>query len=140
MLATFNLIAKPLQLHRKFGSVHGCCILLRLKETALLQCPRLSIVPLRHVENDRVCVKLRRGIAIYGTSSVMLEGSGDELACCLGRMDVTNASLCVPLQLVQRHANTFTMCLTYTIIATHKGCKRNRLGCGERRIPSCTVF
>ncbi len=105
-----------------------------------MQCARLPIVSLSHIEDYCVSMKLRRSIAIYRTSGVMLEGSGDELACCLRRMDVTNASLCVPLQLLQRHANTFTMRLTYTIIATHKGCKRNRLGCGERRIPSCTMF
>ncbi len=67
-------------------------------------------------------MKLRRGIAIHWTSGVMLEGSSDELACCLGRMDVTYASLCVSLQLLQRDSNTFAMRLTHAIIATHKGC------------------
>jgi hypothetical protein len=66
----------------------------------------------------------------------MLEGCGDELACCLGRMNVTDASLCVPLQFMQRNANTFAMGFTYTIITTYKGRERNRLRCRERRIPS----
>ena len=122
MLAAFNFISETLQLHRKLGSVHGCRVLLRLEEAALLQCARLPIVSLSHIEDDCVSMKLRRSIAVYRTSGVMFEGSGDELACCLRRMDVPNAGLCVPLQLLQRHANTFTMRLTYTIIATHKGC------------------
>ncbi len=122
MLATFNLISETLQLQRKLGSVDGCRILLRLEETALLQCARLSIFSLSHIEDDCMSMKLRRGIAVNWTSGVMLEGSSDELACCLGRMDVTYASLCVSLQLLQRDSNTFAMRLTHAIIATHKGC------------------
>ena len=70
----------------------------------------------------------------------MLERSGNELTLRFWRMNVTNAGLCIPLQLLQCHANTFAMRFAHTIIATHKGRKRNRLGCGERRIPSCTMF
>ncbi len=138
--AAFDLIAQALQPHCKLGPVHSCRILLRLEETALLQCARLPIVPLGHIENDRVSMKLRSSIAIHWTSGVMLEGSGDELARCLRRMDIADPCLCIPLQLLQRDANTFTVRLTNTIIATHKGCKRNRLGCGERSIPPCSMF
>src|ERR1700679_2349791 len=105
MLAAFHLIPESLQLQRKLGSVNGCCILLRLEETALLQCARLPIVPLGYIENDRVSMKLWRGIAIHRTRDVMLEGGGDEPARCLWRMDITNARLCIPLQLMQCHAN-----------------------------------
>ena len=70
----------------------------------------------------------------------MLEGSGDELARCLWRMDITDPCLCIPLQLPQRDTDTFAMCFAHAIIAAHKGRKRNRLGCGERRIPSCTML
>ncbi len=95
MLAAFNLISENLQLQRKLGSVHGCRVLLRLEKASLLQCASLSIVPLCHVEDHSVSVKLWCSIAVYGTRGVMLEGSCNELAGCFWRMDVTNASLCI---------------------------------------------
>jgi hypothetical protein len=70
----------------------------------------------------------------------MLEGSGDELAGCLRCMHVADARLCIPLQFMQRHVNTFTVRLAHTIIATHKCRERDGLRCGERRIPSCAML
>jgi hypothetical protein len=123
MLAAFNLIAYALKSHCKLGAVHAGRILLRLKQAALLQCACLPIVTLGHVENDRVRVKLGRGIAIYGASGVMLEGRGDKLACCLWRMDVPDPRLCIPFQFMQCHANTFAVRLAHAIIPTHKSRK-----------------
>ncbi len=140
MLAAFELIAEALQPHRKLGSVYRRRILLRLEQAALLQRARLPILPFGHIEDHSVSVKLRCSIAVYGTRGVMFEGSGDELTGGLRRMDVTNASLCVPFQLLQCHANTLAMRFAHAIIATHKGRKRNRLGCGERRIPPRSMF
>ena len=140
MLTAFNLVTKTLQPHRKLGSIYAGRILLRLEKTALLKSARLAIVPLGHIENDRVSMKLRRGIAIHRTSGVMLEGRGDELARRLRRMDVADARLGIPLQFIQRYANTFAVRLTYTIIATHKGGERNRLRRRECRIPSGAMF
>src|SRR5271155_1621949 len=85
-------------------------------------------------------MKLGRGIATNGTGGVMLEGRGDKLTCRLRRMDIADASLCVPLQLLQRNANTFAMRFTHATIAAYKGSQRNGFRRGERRIPSCAMF
>ena len=140
MLTAFDLIAEALQPHRKFGSVYRRRILLRLEQAALLQRARLSILSFGHIEDHSVSVKLWCSIAVYGTCGVMLKRSGSKLTGCLWRMNVTNASLCVSFQLLQCHADAFAVRFTHAIIATHKGRKRNRLGCGERRVPPCTMF
>jgi hypothetical protein len=44
----------------------------------------LTIVTLRHIENDSVSVKLWRSIAIYRTRGVVLEGSGKKLPVVSG--------------------------------------------------------
>jgi integrase len=111
------------QPHCQLGAIDAGRVVLRLKQTALLQGARLSVVTLGHIENDRVRMKLRRSIAVHGTSGVMLKGSGDELVRRLRRMDVTDARLCIPLQFMQRHANTFTVRLAHALISTHKSRK-----------------
>src|ERR1700679_785127 len=51
-------------------------------------------------------------------------------------MNVTDASLCVSLQFSQSHADAFTMRLAHAVVTAHKGGERDRLRCGERRIPT----
>src|SRR5580658_5055777 len=123
MLATLDLVPKALQPHRKLGAIDAGRIVLRLKQAALLQGARLSVVPFGHIEDDSMRMKLRCSIAVYGTSGVMLEGSGNELARCLRRMDVPDPRLCIPLQFMQCHANTFAVLLAHAIISTHKSRK-----------------
>src|ERR1700679_19911 len=101
MLATFDLVTQAMQPHGKFGTVYAGCILLGLKEAAFLKSAGLAVFAFGHIEDDRMSVKLRRGIAVYGAGGVVFKGGGDELARRLRCMNVTDASLCVSLQFSQ---------------------------------------
>ena len=140
VLAAFDLIAQPLQAHGKLGTVDTGRILLRLEKTPLLQCPRLALLTFGQIENDSMRMKLRCGIPIHRTSSVMLEGGGNELGCRLRRVDIADTRLRVPLQLVKRHAHTFAVCHTHTFIAADKRGERNRFRRGECRVPPGAMF
>ena len=85
-------------------------------------------------------MELRRGVAVNRPRGVVLEGRGNEFARRLRRMDIADARLRVPLQLVKRHADTLPMRLPHAVIAAHKRGERYRLRRGERRIPSGAMF
>ena len=72
-------------------------------------------------------VELRRGVAFDRPRGIVLEGSRNEFACRLRRMDVADPRLGVPLQLGESHAHAFPMRLSHPLIAAHKGGERNRL-------------
>lgn len=140
MLTTLYLVAETLQPHGEFGAVHTCRIVLRLKETTLLQRARLAILPLCDVEDHSMGMKLRRCVSINWTRSVMLEGCCYKLSSRLRRMNIADAGLRVVLQFMQCNANAFAMCFTHTLITANESCYRYRLWCGERRIPTCAMF
>src|SRR5208337_2509493 len=140
MLAAFDLIAEPLQTHGKLGTVHTGRILLRLEKASLLKRPRLAVLTLGHIENDRMSMKLWRGIPIYRTGSVVLKGGGNELGRRFRRVDIADTRLCIPLQFAKCHADTFTVRLPHTLIAADKRGERNGFRRGECRIPPCTMF
>ena len=81
-----------------------------------LQCAILAVLPLCHIEDDGVGVKLWRHIAVHGPRSIMLELCGDKLRRRLRRMIAADPCLGVVLQLLQRHANTIAMCIAHTVI------------------------
>ncbi len=140
MLTTLYLVAETLQPHGEFGAVHTCRIVLRLKETTLLQRARLAILALCDVEDHSMGMKLRGCVPINRTRGVMLEGCRYKFAGRLRRMNIADASLRIVLQFMQRNANAFTMCFTHTLITANESRYRYRLWCGERRIPTCTMF
>ena len=114
VLAAFDLIAHPLQPHGKLGTVHTGRILLRLEKASLLKRPRLAVLALGHIENDGMSMKLRCSVAIHRAGGVMLEGGGNELGRRLGRVDIADARLRIPLQFAKRDADTFAVRLTDT--------------------------
>jgi len=140
MFAAFDLITQPVQPQGEFRTIDGCHVLLRLEKTALLKRARLAVLTLRHVEDDRVRVKLGCCVAIHGASSIVLEGRGDEFSGCLRRMDVADAGLGIPLQFSECDADTFAVRVADAVIATHKGGQRDRLWRRERGIPSRAMF
>ena len=87
-----------------------------------------------------MCVELRRGVAVYRPRGIVLEGSCNEFACCLRRMNVADAGLRVLLQLGERHADALPVRLSYALIATDKSGERNRLWRGECSIPTGAMF
>ncbi len=93
--------------------------MLRLKETALLQGASLSILTLCDVEDHSMGMELGSCISINRPCGVMLEGCCGKLASRVRRMNIADACLRIPLQLMQRNANTFTMRITHTFITTN---------------------
>ena len=96
----------------------------------------MAVVALGDVEDHSMGVKLRRGVTVHRAGGVVLEGSRNEFAGRLRRVNIADAGLRVLLQLVERHADALPMRLSYALIAAHKGGERNTLGCAERRIPT----
>src|SRR5580658_760164 len=140
MLAAFDLIAQTVKAHGKLGTIHAGRILLRLEKASLLQRPRLAVLALCHIENNGMSMKLRRSIAIHRAGSVMLEGGGDELGRRLGRVDVADPRLRIPLQFAKRDADTFAVRHTDTHIAAHKRGERDGFRGRECRIPPGAMF
>ncbi len=85
-------------------------------------------------------MKLRRSVAIHRTGSVMFEGGSNELACRLGRVDIADARLRVPLQFAKCYADALTVGHTNTLVAAHQRCERDGFRRGEGRIPPGAVF
>ena len=125
MLSSLDLIANPLQPRGKLGTIHAGRILLRLEKAALLQRPRLAVLALGHIENNGMSMKLRRSIAIDWAGSVMLEGGDNELGRRLGRVDIADARLRVPLQFAKCYADTLTVGHTNTLVAAHQRGERD---------------
>src|SRR5271154_4409791 len=53
-----NFVTELAQFVGQLGLIYSCGKLLRGKEALRLNCPRLAVVPLGHVENHSVCVQL----------------------------------------------------------------------------------
>jgi hypothetical protein len=121
MFAAFKLITQPVQPQGEFRTIDGCHVVLRLEKAALLKRARLAVLTLRHVEDNRVRVKLGRSVAIHWAGCIVLEGRSNELAGRLRRMHVADAGLGIPFQFSESHANTFAVRITDTIIASNKG-------------------
>jgi hypothetical protein len=70
-------------------------------------------------------VELRRGVAVHRAGGIVLEGSRNELACRLRRVDVADPRLSVFLQLGQCNPNALPMRLSHALIAADKGSERD---------------
>src|ERR1700733_9905416 len=75
----------------QFGLINGRGELLRGEKTLRLDGARLSIVALGDVENDGMCMELRRDIAIDRASCIVLKLSGDKFPCGLWWMIAADA-------------------------------------------------
>src|SRR6202020_418043 len=60
-----------------------------------------SVGPLGHVEDNNVCMKLWRDIAIDRAGRIVLKLGGDKFPCGLGRMIAADAGLRIVFQLVE---------------------------------------
>jgi hypothetical protein len=85
----------------------------------------LSVVAFGDVEDHSMGVELRRGVAVHRAGGIVLEGSRNELACRLRRVDVADPRLSVFLQLGQCNPNALPMRLSDTLIAADKCGKRD---------------
>jgi len=85
-------------------------------------------------------VQLWRDIAIDRAGRIVLKLSGNKLCRRLGRVIAADPGLCVTFELVEGNADALPMRLADTLIAADKRGERDRFGCGECRIPPCSVL
>ena len=97
-------LAKPVG---QLRLINGGGELLRGEETLRLDGSRLAILPLGHVEDDCMGMKLRRNVTIDRAGGVVFKLRGDEFGRRLGRMISADASLRVHFELLQaRHGRS----------------------------------
>ena len=94
-----------------------------------------ALLPLRHIEDHGMGMKLRRRVAINGPRGIVLEGGGDEFPRRLRGMDIADPRLRVPLKFLKRHADTLPMGFSHPVIAAHERSQRYRLRRGKRGVP-----
>src|SRR6202022_1991344 len=97
--------------------IDRCGKLLGLKEASFLQGTRFSVSSFGDVEDNNVCMKLRRDIAIDWAGRIVFKLGGYKLPCRLGGMIAADAGLCVVFELVERHANALPVRFADTLIA-----------------------
>src|SRR5271163_4891722 len=94
-----------------------------------------TALPLRHVEEYGMGMKLRRGVAIDGPRGVVLESCGDEFSGRLRGMDIADPRLRVSFKLLKCRAYTLPMGFPHPIVAAHESGKRYRLRRRECGVP-----
>src|SRR5215469_12437145 len=87
-----------------------------------------------------MCVQLRRHVAFHGTGSIMLKLRRDKLRRCLWWVIAADSRLRVVLELLQRCANAFPMCIPHPVIAPDQSSERHGFGRRKCRVPSGTVL
>jgi len=140
VLAALQLVAKLFEARGQLRAIDRRAVVLRSVQLMRLHGAGLAILALGHIEDHRMRVELRRGIAIDGPRRVVLEGRGGELPRRLRSMDVANPRLRVVLDLAQGHVHALPVRLPHSLIAADKRGQRNGFRGGERRIPSGTVL
>ena len=84
--ANGDFIAEILQSVHEFRLIDGGGKLLRSEKALRLDRPRLTILALGQIENDRMGMELWRNIPIHWASCIVFEFGGDEFARSLWRM------------------------------------------------------
>ena len=97
--ANGDFVAEILQSVGQFGLIDGGRELLRSEKALRLDRPRLTILALGQIEDDRMGMELWRNIPIHWTSRIVLEFGGDEFARSLWRMVPADAGLRIVLEL-----------------------------------------
>src|ERR1700682_2842789 len=94
-----------------------------------------AALPLGHIEDHGMGVKLRRRIAIDGPRGIVLESGGDEFSGRLRGMHIADPRLRVSLEFPERWRDALAMGFPYPVIAAHKRGERYRLRRGKRGVP-----
>src|SRR5271165_5258443 len=84
--ALLNFISQLPQAQRQFCSINGSRILLRAIQLMRLQCAGIAVFSLGDIEDDHMGMKLRGGISVHRTATVMLKLRGNPSAGCFGLM------------------------------------------------------
>src|ERR1700693_6092117 len=124
----------------QLGSVDRRGVALGHEHLVRLQSSHLSsvfgvVLPLGHIEDHGMGMKLRRRVAIDGPRGIVLEGGGDKFSGRLRGMHIADPRLRVPLKFPKRDADTLAMGFSHPVIAAHKRGERYRLRRGKRSVP-----
>ncbi len=101
-----------------------------------------SVIPFgigRHVEDDRVCMEVRRRVTIYWPCGVVFERCCRPAPGSLWRCVASRTSLCVPLQVIESFRDCLAMSVADALVFSDKCGKRNGFWCVEREIPCSAV-
>ena len=140
MRAALDFITQPLQVRGQLRTINRRRVLLRLVKFLRLQRPRFALRRLRHVEDHRVRVQLRRGVSIDRTAAVVLELRHHPRARRLCRCVAADARLRVLLHLIERNAHALPMRFFHAVVAANQRRQRYRFRRAERRIPPRPVL
>src|SRR6202165_1013008 len=99
-----------------------------------------AALPLGHIEDHGMGMKLWRPVAIDGPRGIVLESGCDEFSGRLRGMHIADPRLRVPLKFRKRGADALAMGFPHSVIATHKRGERHRLRRGERGVPPGAVL
>ena len=135
-----DLIAEFLQAPREFTPIDRRAVLLATVKLPRLNRVRLAVFGLSHVEEHRVRVKLRRGIAVNRPRAVMLELRHHPFAAGLGRSVAAHARLDVMLHFIECGPHGRAMRLSHPLVTANKRGQRNTLRRAERGVPSGAVL
>src|SRR5580700_10317875 len=98
MLAALQFVAQLSETQCQLGSVDGRGVALGHEHLVRLQGSDLfpvfgAVLPLGHIEDHSMGMKLRRRVAIDGPRGIVLEGGGDELSRRLRGMHIADPRL-----------------------------------------------
>src|ERR1700686_1488484 len=129
----------------QLGSVDGRGVALGHEHLMRLQGSHLfpvfgAILPLGHIEDHGMGMKLRRRVAIDGPRGIVLESGGDEFPRRLRGMHIADPRLRVALQFLKRYADTLAMGFPHPVIAANERSQRYRLRRGKRGVPPGAVL
>src|ERR1019366_9238622 len=99
-----------------------------------------AVLPLGHVEDHGMGMKLRCRVTIDRPRGIVLESGCDEFSGRLRGVHIADPRLRVPLKFLKRCANTLAMGFPHPVIAAHKRGERHRLRRRERGVPPGTML
>src|SRR5262249_52331487 len=132
-----DLIAKRLQLLSEPRSIDRGGVLLTAKQFKRLQGSNLTILSLRHIHDDDVCMKLRRGITSFmiWPRRCVFELCGDHRAGRNCRLVSAATCLHKALELFKRFLDALSMGNSHSFVIANKCYQRNRFRSAKGRVP-----
>jgi len=134
------LVAERGQSRCRLGSIDRRGELLRPVQLARLQWTHCTVCRLREVEDDRVGMELRRGIAVHRPGAVVLKQGRYRIAGRFRPAIATEPRLRVRLELLEGDAYALTVRRTDALVAADQRREGHALRRRERRVPTGPVL
>src|ERR1035437_7472239 len=127
-LARLDQVAEIAEPEGQLRLVDSGCKLLAIEVALRLNRASGAVLPLRHIEDHRMSMKLRSCVSIDRASCVVLEFRCNEFAGGLGGIVAADARLRIPFQLRESDGHGLPMSRTNAVVASDKCGQGNRLG------------